>query len=124
MPGRELAVDGIAHPVRRKLVALGVTSAKRDPVLPETPSIAEAGLPSYELIEYQGIVAPAGTPRATISRLHDDIVKSLCAPDVKERFSTSGTYIVGSTPEELSDHIKKQITAWVQVIKAAGIRLD
>jgi len=115
---------GLPHFKSGKLVALGVTSANRDPVLPEVPSIAEAGLPGYELIEYQGIVAPAGTPRATINRLRDDIVKSLSAPDVKERFTTSGTNIVGSTPEELADHIKKQIAAWAKVIKAAGIRLD
>ena len=115
---------GLPHFKSGKLVALGVTSAKRDPVLPEAPSIAEAGLPGYELIEYQGIVAPAGTPRATINRLREDIVKSLGAPDVKERFATSGTTIVGSTPEELADHIKKQIAAWAKVIKAAGIRLD
>lgn len=115
---------GLPHFKSGKLVALGVTSAKRDPVLPDVPSIAEAGLPGYELIEYQGIVAPAGTPRATINRLRDDIVKSLSAPDVKERFTTSGTNIVGSTPEELADHIKQQIAAWAKVIKAAGIRLD
>jgi tripartite-type tricarboxylate transporter receptor subunit TctC len=107
-----------------KLIALGVTSAKRDPILPEVPSIAESGLPGYELIEYQGIVAPAGTPRATINRLREDIVKVLNAPEVKERFASSGTYIAGSTPEELAEYVKKQIAAWAKVIKAAGIRLD
>jgi tripartite-type tricarboxylate transporter receptor subunit TctC len=107
-----------------KLIALGVTSAKRDPILPDVPSIAESGLPGYELIEYQGIVAPAATPRATINRLRDDIVKTLNVPEVKERFTSSGTYIAGSTPEELADYIKKQIAAWGKVIKAAGIRLD
>ncbi len=115
---------GLPHFKSGKLVALGVTSAKPDPVLPDVLSIAEAGLPGYELIEYQGIVAPAGTPRATINRLREDIVKSLSAPDVKERFTNSGAAIVGSTPEELADHIKKQIAAWAKVIKAAGIRLD
>ena len=66
-----------------KLIALGVTSAKRDPILPDVPSIAESGLPGYELIEYQGIVAPAATPRATINRLRDDIVKTLNVPEVR-----------------------------------------
>lgn len=107
-----------------KLIALGVTSARRDPILPDVPSIAESGLPGYELIEYQGIVAPAATPRATINRLRDDIVKTLNVPEVKERFTASGTYIAGSTPEELADYIKKQIAVWAKVIKAAGIRLD
>ena len=107
-----------------KLIGLGVTSAKRDPILPDMPSIAEAGLPGYELIEYQGIVAPAGTPTATVNRLREGIVKALAAPEVKERFASSGTYIVGSTPEVLADHIKAQIAIWGKVIKAAGIRLD
>ncbi len=107
-----------------KLIGLGVTSAKRDPILPDMPSIAESGLPGFELLEYQGIIAPAATPRATINRLHDEIVKSLAAPDLKERFTSSGTYVVGSTPEELAQHIKQQIAIWAKVIKAAGIRLD
>lgn len=107
-----------------KLIGLGVTSTKRDPILPDMPSIAESGLPGFELLEYQGIIAPATTPRATINRLHDEIVKSLAAPDLKERFTSSGTYVVGSTPEELAQHIKQQIAIWAKVIKAAGIRLD
>ena len=115
---------GLAHFKSGKLIALGVTSAKRDPTLPDVPSIAEAGLTGYELLEYQGIVAPAATPRAVINRLREDIVKSLNTPDLKERYISSGTYVVGSTSEELADHIKKQIGIWAKVIKAAGIRLD
>lgn len=115
---------GLPHFKSGKLVPLGVTSSKRDPTLPDVPSIAEAGLPGYELLEYQGIVAPAGTPRAIIARLQQEIAKSLAAPDLKERFTTSGAYVVGSTPEELADHVKKEITAWAKVIKAAGIRLE
>jgi tripartite-type tricarboxylate transporter receptor subunit TctC len=115
---------GLPHFKSGKLIALGVTSAKRDPILPDVPSIAEAGLPGYELIEFQGIVAPAGTPRAAINRVREDIVKALASPDVKQRFATSGTYTVGSTPEALGEHIKSQIAAWEKVIRAAGIRLD
>ncbi len=115
---------GLPHFKSGKLIALGVTSARRDPVLPDVPSIAESGLPGYELLEFQGIVAPAGTPRAIINRLHQEIVKSLAAPDLKERFTTSGAYVVGSTPEELADHVKKEITSWAKVIKAAGIKLE
>ena len=115
---------GLPHFKSGKLVALGVTSAKRDPALPDVPSIAESGLPGYELLEYQGIVAPAGTPRTVINRLQQDIVKSLSAPDLKERFTTSGAYVVGSTPEELNDHIRKEIATWAKVIKAAGIKLE
>ena len=115
---------GLPHFKSAKLVPLGVTSSKRDPTLPDVPTIAESGLPGYELIEYQGIVAPAATPRPVIARLNQEIVKSLAAPDLKERFITSGAYVVGSTPEELADHVKKEIATWAKVIKAAGIRLE
>ena len=115
---------GLPHFKTGKLVGLGITSSSRDPTLPDVPTIAESGLPGYELLEYQGIVAPAGTPGAVISRLHQEIVKALASPDLKERFTSSGTYVVGSTPEEFAIHLKKQLTTWAKVIKAAGIRLD
>jgi tripartite-type tricarboxylate transporter receptor subunit TctC len=115
---------GLPHFKSGKLIPLGVTSAKRDPTLPEVPSIAEAGLAGYELLEYQGVVAPAATPRAVITRLNQEIVKSLASPALKERFTTSGAYVVGSTPEELAAHVKTQIAAWAKVIKAAGIKLE
>lgn len=107
-----------------RLIALGVTSAKRDPVLPDVPTIAESGLPGYELLEYQGIVAPGATPRAVINRLNQDIVKALSSPDLRERFTTSGAYVVGSTPEELGEHVQRQIANWGKVIKAAGIKIE
>jgi tripartite-type tricarboxylate transporter receptor subunit TctC len=115
---------GLPHFKSGKLVPLGVTSSKRDPTLPQVPTIAESGLPGYELLEYQGIVAPAGTPRPVISRLHQEIVKALAVPELKERFITSGAHVVGSTPEQMADYIHKQIIAWGKVIKAAGIHLD
>jgi tripartite-type tricarboxylate transporter receptor subunit TctC len=115
---------GLPHFKSGKLVPLGVTSAKRDPTLPNVPSIAEAGLAGYELLEYQGIVAPAATPRAVIARVHQETVKALASADLKERFTTSGAYVVGSTPEELAAHVKTQIAAWAKVIKAAGIKLE
>jgi tripartite-type tricarboxylate transporter receptor subunit TctC len=115
---------GLPHFKSGKLVALGVTSAKRDPTLPDVPSIAEAGLPGYEMLEYQGIVGPAALPGAVVTRLHQEIVKSLSSQDLKERFTTSGAYVVGSTPEELAAHVRTQISAWAKVIKAAGIKLE
>ena len=115
---------GLPHFKSGKLVPLGVTSSKRDPTIPEVPTIAESGLPGYELLEYQGVVAPAATARPVIGRLHQDIVKSLAVPDLKERFTTSGAYVVGSTPEQLADHIRKEIANWAKVINAADIKLE
>lgn len=107
-----------------RLVPLGVTSLKPHPVLPDVPSIAESGLPGYELLEYQGIVAPAGTPGAIINRLQQEIVKSLTSSALNERFTTMGATVVGSTPEELTNHVKKEIATWAKVIKTAGIKLE
>lgn len=115
---------GLPHFNAGKLRPLGITSAKRDPILPDVPSIAEAGLTGYQLLEYQGFVVPAGTPRTVVDRLHSAVVKSLAAPDLKERFATSGTHVVGSSPEEFATYIKARINSWGKVIKAAGIRLE
>jgi tripartite-type tricarboxylate transporter receptor subunit TctC len=107
-----------------KLVGLGVTTAKRDPAIPDIPTIAEAGVPGYESREWQGIVVPAGTPAAVISRLNQAFVKVLTAPELKERFAAAGAHPVGSTPEEFAAHIKKEIALMGKLVKEAGIRIE
>lgn len=107
-----------------KLRGLGVTTAKRDPAIPDIPSIAEAGVPGYESREWNGLVAPAGTPASVISRLNQAIVKALAAPELSERFAGVGAHPVGSTPEELGAHIRQELDTWAKVIKAAGIRVE
>ena len=107
-----------------KLKALGVTSSRRDPTLPGIPTVAESGLPGYEAFEWQGIVVPAGTPAAVVTRLHQETVKSLSAPDLREKFNSVGAYAVGSTPEEFGLHVRKEVATWSKVIKAAGIRIE
>jgi len=107
-----------------RLVGLGITSAKRDPAIPDIPTIAEAALPGYESREWQGIVVPAATPAAIVSRLHQELVKTLAAPELKERFASVGAYAVGSTPEEFAAHIQKEIATMGKVIKEAGIRIE
>ena len=107
-----------------RLIGLGVSTLKRDPALPEIPTVAEAGVPGYEVYEWQGVMVPAGTPSAVISRLHQEIVKTLAVPEVKERVAGVGAHAVGSTPEELATFIKKELATWSKVIKTAGIRID
>ncbi len=107
-----------------RLVGLGITTAKRDPAIPDIPTIAEAALPGYESREWQGIVVPAATPGAIVSRLHQELVKALAAPELKERFASVGAYAVGSTPEEFAAHIQKEIATMAKVIKEAGIRIE
>ncbi len=116
--------SSIQHFRSGKLVALGVSTAKRDPALPDIPTVAEAGVPGYEVYEWQSVVVPAGTSAAVISRLHREIVNTLARPDVKERIAGAGAHSVGSTPEELAAHIKKEMARWSTVIKTAGIRID
>jgi len=107
-----------------RLIALGVSTLKRDPTLPDVPTIDEAGVPGYEVFEWQGIVVPAGTPVAIINRLRQEIVKSLALADTKARIASVGAREVGSTPEELARHIKKELAIWERVVKLAGIRAD
>jgi tripartite-type tricarboxylate transporter receptor subunit TctC len=107
-----------------KLIGLGITTAKRDSAIPDIPTIAEAALPGYESREWQGIVVPAATPPAIVSRLHQELVKSLAAPELRERFASVGAYAVGSTPEEFAAHLKQEIATMGRVIKEAGIRIE
>jgi tripartite-type tricarboxylate transporter receptor subunit TctC len=107
-----------------RLIALGVSTLKRDPTLPDVPTIDEAGVPGYEVFEWQGVVVPAGTPAAIINRLQQEIVKSLAFADTKARIANVGAREVGSTPEELARHIRKELAIWERVVKLAGIRAD
>ena len=107
-----------------RLIALGVSTLKRDPTLPDVPTIDEAGVPGYEVFEWQGVVVPAGAPVAIINRLRQEIVKSLALADTKARIASVGAREVGSTPEELARHIKKELAIWERVVKLAGIRAD
>lgn len=115
---------GLSHFKSGRLIPLGLTGTKRDPAIPDVPTIAESGLPGFELQEYQGFVVPAGTPPAAVQRLNAEVVKALANPELRERFTSQGAQIVGSTPEQLTDHIRKQTALWAKVIKSAGIKLN
>ncbi|CAN0464316.1 unnamed protein product, partial [Phaeothamnion confervicola] len=116
--------SSIQHFETRRLIPLGVTSLQRNSALPNIPSINEAGVPGYEAIEWNGIVVPAGTPPAIITRLNQAIVKSLSIPEVKERIVGLGADPVGSSPEEFAAFIKKEIATWTKVIKEVGITVE
>ena len=114
----------IPHMKSGRMRVLGVSTEKRDPAIPDVPTIDEAGLPGYRAAEWQGIVVRSGTPTAVISRLNQEIVKSLKAPDLNQRFASVGAQALGSTPEEFSEHIRRERETWSKVIKAAGIRIE
>ena len=107
-----------------KLKALGVTTAKRLAPLPNVPTIAESGVPGYEAVNWYGVFVPAGTPKDIVAKLHDDIVRVLRQPDVKERFAGEGGDIIADTPEQFGVFIRKEIPKWTKVIKDAAVKVD
>ena len=102
--------------------ALGVSTAKRTTMLPEVPTIAEAGLPGYEAANWFSLVAPAGTPQPIIDRLYQEIVRALRPREIRERIIAEGADMVVSTPDELASYMKSETEKWARVIKAAGIK--
>jgi len=107
-----------------KLRALAVTGPERSNALPEVRTIAEQGFPGVEATAWYGILAPAGTPRTVINRLHGEIVRILKLPDVTQKLNGLGFEIVGSAPEQLSAYIRAEIKKWEKVVKASGAKAD
>ena len=107
-----------------KIRAIAVTTAKRSSVHPELPTIAESGLPGYDVSSWQGVFAPAATPRPIISRLNAEIVRILAMPDVRERLTGLGADPVGNTPEQFAAYVKAEIAKWAAVVKQTGARVD
>ncbi|HKU70345.1 MAG TPA: tripartite tricarboxylate transporter substrate binding protein [Burkholderiales bacterium] len=103
-----------------KLRGLAVTSAKRSPQAPELPTIAESGVPGYDITPWYGVLFPAGTPRAIVNRMNHEIGAILTTPEVTERFRSQGIDLVTSTPEEFSALIKSEIPKWRKVVKDSG----
>jgi tripartite-type tricarboxylate transporter receptor subunit TctC len=114
--------SAVPHVKSGRLRALGLTTAKRSPAAPEIPTIAESGLPGYESTSWYGMLAPARTPPAVVTRLHEVIVSVLGSADMKEKLAAQGLDAVGNTPREFEGVIKSEITKWAKVIKASGAR--
>jgi tripartite-type tricarboxylate transporter receptor subunit TctC len=108
-----------------KLRGLAVTTAKRAPVAPELPTIAEEGLPGFDVSSWYALFAPAKTPQSIIRQMHSDTVAALGDADIKARLEQNfGVTVVGSTPQELGAFLKAEMDKWGPVIKEAGIRAD
>jgi len=107
-----------------RLRALGVTSLKRSPALPDVPTIAEAGIPGYEFVTWHAMVAPKGTPNAVLALLNERVVKVMHSPDTVKRFGDIGLDVVASTREELAAHLKSEAAKWGRVIKERGMRAE
>jgi tripartite-type tricarboxylate transporter receptor subunit TctC len=105
-----------------KLRAIAVTGAKRAPAAPDIPTVAESGVPGYEVTTAFGMAAPAKISRAILDRLHADTVRALNAPDTRERLQGLGADPVGNSPEQYTAFMQNEIAKWGKVIKAAGIK--
>ena len=107
-----------------KLRALGVTTAKRSSTLPDVPTLAEAGVPGYEVSPWFAVFMPASTPKPIVSKLNKALLDAMKDPDVVKRFETIGAEPVGSTPDELARHLARESERWAQLITERGIKLD
>src|SRR4051812_17279745 len=107
-----------------RLRALGVASTKRSPVLPDLPTIDEAGVRGYESNAWYGLLAPAKTPSAIVDQLHRDTVKALQLPEVRDNLKAQGAEPVGSTPREFATIINDEIAKWRKVVQATGVKAD
>lgn len=116
--------ETLGHVKAGKLRALGVSSSKRAPTLPEVPTIAEAGLPGYDFTTWHGILAPKATPRPIVALLNERLKKSLAAPDQAKHFQDHGLDIVASSPEEFTAFLAAEYKKWGKVIKERGMRAE
>ncbi|MGE0311214.1 MAG: Bug family tripartite tricarboxylate transporter substrate binding protein [Lautropia sp.] len=107
-----------------RLKALGVTSAKRSPLLPDVPTIAESGLPGFENTSWFGLMVPAGTPAPIIARIHEATVAVLGKPALKERLTAAGMEGVGNTPAEFAAAIEAESQRWAKVVKNRGLKAN
>jgi tripartite-type tricarboxylate transporter receptor subunit TctC len=112
------------HVQSGRLKALAVTTTKRLASAPSLPTIAESGMPGFEAVSWGGVMAPAGTPRAVVDKLHAEITAILKQSDVKERFAAVGAEIVSSTPEEFQRYISAETSKWARIAQTAGVRMD
>ena len=118
------APPAVPHVKSGRLRALAVTGARRTLLLPDLPTVAEAGVPGFALDNWWGILVPAGTAKTIIGRINTEIVKAMQTADVKERFASLGVEAVSSTPAAFDDYIKSESAKLAKVIKASGARAD
>jgi tripartite-type tricarboxylate transporter receptor subunit TctC len=117
-----LSTQSFARAGRVRMVAVG--SAKRSPSAPDIPTIAESGIPGFEVASWWGVLGPAGTPGEIVARLNGEVVKLMHSADARDRIAALGADIVTSTPAQFADYIKAESVKWGQVIKDSGARVD
>jgi tripartite-type tricarboxylate transporter receptor subunit TctC len=116
--------SSLPHIKAGKLRALAVTGSKRSQLLPDLPTIAEAGVPGYDSYVWFGVVAPAGTPSEIIAKLNAALVKTAATPEFRDRLTSQGYDVMSSTPEQMAASIRGEIAKWGKVVKASGAKVD
>jgi len=113
-----------AHIKSGKLKVLGVTTAKRHVSMPDAPTLAESGVPGYEVTAWFGFIAPAGVPKEVIARLNTDIGRALASPDIREKLASLGADLGASSPDEFATVVREEIDKWGRLVRAANIKLE
>jgi tripartite-type tricarboxylate transporter receptor subunit TctC len=116
-----LTASTLQHVRSGALRAIAVTTEKRLPDLPDVPAIAELGYPGYEISSWQGVFAPAGTPKEIVGRLNHEIVTMLKTPEVQARIRREGAIPIGSSPDEFAARFQNEVEKWARVAKSAGL---
>jgi tripartite-type tricarboxylate transporter receptor subunit TctC len=114
----------LPHVQSGALRPIAVTSRERHPLLPNVPTVAEAGLPGFEATSWQGLFAPAGTPAAVIARLHAEVAAALAAPEIRAPFAQQGFIVDAGDPAEFAAFIRAEVSKWREVVRAGNIRPD
>jgi len=120
----EAVLTSLPHVKAGKLRAFAITSAQRNPAVPEIPTVAETVLPGYEAITWVGLVVPAATPRDIIGTLHAEVAKILHSPEMKERLASMGATPGGGSAEQFASFIRSETEKWAKVVKAAGLKAE
>jgi len=116
--------NAMPHVKAGKLRAVAVTTAKRIPALPEVPTVAESGVPGYDVVLWHGLIGPKGLPRAVVDRINGDVTKTLKLKETAEQLQNDGVAPAGGTPEQFAAQIKKEIGIWRKVAADAGVKAE
>ena len=114
----------LPHIKSGRLRTLAITTLARMPSLPEVPTVAESGLPGFEAVTWFGFMVPAATPRDIVGRLNADIGKALALPDLRQQLALQGIDVIGGTPAQFAEHVRKETAKWADVIRRSGAKAD
>ena len=116
--------SAMPHVKSGKIRALAVTTAKRSPTVPDLPTIAESGVPGFDISTWYGVWAPAGTPKDIVNKVSAEIAKALQQPAVRERLAALGAEPVGNTPEEFAAYCQSELAKWSKIVRESGAKAD